>query len=272
MIISAEDVLEISGVETLHPGGWDLSKRIGKVVHFTPSTHVLDVSSGKGAFACLYARDFGSQITGIEFKPHFVDLARERAHREGVADKVDFKIGDSRNLPFQDGEFDIVVNECAVGLTTINAPQRVLDEMVRVTKPSGTVVIHENTWLRQLSVEERQDASLRLGTTPYTVDEWRQMLVKAGAVPHIVEDWSGLENALKIRPDRKGTLNNPFDFFTTREKIDLLPRLIGKYGINSLPEFYRSGKKLMRYMTDGYLGYTLIIAAKDHHSTPGASG
>lgn len=172
MIISAEDVLEMSGVETLHPGGFDLSKRIGELVQFAPATHVLDVSSGKGTFACMYARGFGSRITGLEFNPHFVDIARKRAQSEGVADKVEFKIGDSRNLPFQDNEFDVVVNECAVGLTAISAPQRVLDEMVRVTKPGGTIVIHESTWLKKLSADERQTASMRLGTTPYSVDEW----------------------------------------------------------------------------------------------------
>lgn len=262
MIVSAEDVLEMSGVETLHPGGFDLSKRIGELVKFTPSTRVLDVSSGKGAFACLYAREYGARITGLEFNPRFVELARKRADVEGVADKVEFKVGDSRNLPFGDGEFDVVVNECAVGLTAINAPQRVLDEMVRVTKPGGTIVIHESTWLKDLPAEEKRDASARLGTTPYTVEEWKEMLVKAGAVPQIVEDWSGLENASKIRPGLKLDPNNPLDVFTLGEKVNLLPRLIARYGIGSVLELARSAAKLMHYVTDGYQGYALIIAAR----------
>ena len=264
MIISAEDVLEMSGVETLHPGGYDLSRRIGELVKFTPSVHVLDVSSGKGAFACLYARQFGSHITGLEYNPRFVDIARQRAQAEGVADKVEFKIGDSRKLPFRDGEFDVVVNECAVGLTAINAPQRVLDEMVRVTKPGGTIVIHESTWLKELPADERQHASMRFGTTPYTVEEWKQMLIKAGAVPRVVEDWSGIENALKIRPGLKwNPNNNPADIFSAREKFSLLPRLISKYGIGPVLVLVRSQKNLGRYLLDGYVGYALIVAAKD---------
>jgi ubiquinone/menaquinone biosynthesis C-methylase UbiE len=263
MIISAEDVLEMSGVETLHPGGFDLSKRIGVVVNFTPSSHVLDVSSGKGVFACLYAREFGSRITGLEFNPRFIDLAKKRAQEEGVADKVEFKIGDSRKLPFLDNEFDVVVNECAIGLTAIKAPQRVLDEMVRVTKPGGTLVIHESTWLKNLSADEIQDASMRLGTTPYSVDEWKQMLVKAGAVPKTIEDWSGMDNAMKIRPNHKWNPDNPLDLFTTREKLVLIPRLIAKLGIASVFGLYRSSKKLHHYMTDGYLGYALIVASKE---------
>jgi len=273
MIISGEDVLEMSGVETLHPGGYDLSRRIGELVKFTPAIHVLDVSSGKGAFACLYAREFGSRITGLEYNPRFVDIARQRAQAEGVADKVEFKIGDSRKLPFQDNEFDVVVNECAVGLTAINAPQRVLDEMVRVTKPGGTLVIHESTWLKNLSAKERLDASTRMGTAPYSVDEWKQMLVKAGAVPKIVEDWSGIENALKIRPGLKWNPNsNPADIFTTREKLSLIPRLLSKYGIGPVLELIHSQKQLSRYLTDGYAGYALIVALKDSHATAHANG
>lgn len=263
MMISAEDVLEMSGVETLHPGGFDLSKRIGELVQFTPSTHVLDVSSGKGAFACMYARGFGSRITGLEFNPHFVDIARKRAQSEGVTDKVEFKTGDSRNLPFQDNEFDVVVNECAVGLTAISAPQRVLDEMVRVTRLSGTVVIHESTWLKKISAEERQNASTRLGTTPYTVDEWKQMLIKAGVVPTIIEDWSRPENAAKIRPDHLWNPKNPMSLFSTREKFVMLPRLILKYGLGPVLELYPGFKKISRYSMENYLGYVLIVASKE---------
>jgi len=262
MIISGEDVLEMSGVETLHPGGYDLSRRIGELVKFTPDIYVLDVSSGKGAFACLYAREFGSHITGLEYNPRFVDIARQRAQAEGVADRVDFRVGDSRKLPFQDNEFDVVVNECAVGLTAINAPRQVLGEMVRVAKAGGTIVIHEGTWLKPLSADEKRDASMRLGTTPYTVDEWQQMLIEAGAVPRIVEDWSGLENALKIRPGLRWNPRNPLDLLTTREKLSLLPRLLFRYGIGPMLDLYRSAPKLMRYVTDGYQGYALIIATK----------
>ncbi len=118
-MISAEDVIEMSGVETLHPGGLDLSRRIGKLVDFTPMTRVLDVSCGKGVFACQYAKEFGCSVTGIDINPQFIAIARQRAQREEVADKVDFKFGDARKLPFQDAEFDVVVNECAVGLTAI---------------------------------------------------------------------------------------------------------------------------------------------------------
>ncbi len=262
MIISSEDAIEMSGVETLHPGGLDLSRRIGELVSFSPSVRVLDVSSGKGIFACLYARQFGSEVTGIEINTRFVDKARKRAVDEGVADKVRFEIGDSRDLPFPDGMFDVAVNECAVGLTAIDAPQRVLDEMARVTRTGGTIVIHESTWLKTLSVQEKRAASLRLGTTPHTVEEWQAMLVSTGAFPNVVEDWSGIDNAMKIRPGHRWNPKKSLDLFTTSEKLKLVARLVFKYGPGPVLGLSRSAKDIARYATDGYLGYALIIASK----------
>ncbi len=262
MIISAEDVLELSGVETLHPGGLELSRRIGELVRFNSSTRLLDVSSGKGAFACLFAREFGSRVTGIDVNARFVERAKQRALAEGVAGKVDFRIGDSRRLPFAADTFDVVVNECAVGLTAIADPQSVLTEMVRVTKPGGTVVIHENTLRRELPAEERRELSLRIGTTPYAVEEWKQMLLQAGATPGVVEDWSGLENVVKMRPDRRWSAESPLDIFTAREKLFMIPALIRSYGAGPVLRLAASARKLSRYFLEGYLGYVLIVSSK----------
>ncbi|MGA2380966.1 MAG: hypothetical protein ABSG85_16855 [Spirochaetia bacterium] len=88
------------------------------------------------------------------------------------------------------------------------------------------------------------------------------MLVSAGAVSKVVEDWSGIENAMKIRPGHRWNLENSLDLFTMREKLKLIPRLVFKYGIGPVLDLSRSGKQLLRYETDGYLGYALIIASK----------
>lgn len=261
-MISAEDVIEMSGVETLHPGGLDLSRRIAELVHMTPTTRILDVSCGKGVFACLYAKEFGCSVTGIDINPQFIEIARQRAHSEGVADKVEFKVGDSRKLPFQDAEFDVVVNECAVGLTAIGDPEGVLREMVRVTKVGGKVVIHESTWLKELPVPEKTDLALRMGTVPYAVDEWQRMLHQAGARSQVVEDWSGVDNFLKMRPGYKGNPNSP-DIFTLREKVALAPRIALKYGLSSILDLLPSLSKLTGYFKDGYFGYALIVASRD---------
>ncbi len=264
-MLSGEDLIEISGIETLHPGGLDLSRRIAALVRFDAATRVLDVSSGKGRFACLYAREYGCAVTGVDINAGFVQAARRHAQELGVSDHVQFRTGDSRQLPFPDAAFDVVVNECAVGLTAIGAPQRVLDEMVRVTRPGGKVVIHESTWLKPLPADERAWAAQRMGTTPYALAEWQQMLRAAGAVPDSAEDWSGLENLWKMRPGYKWSAAHPSDFLATREKLALLFRLVARRGPGAaldLLELQRFAGRAAGYLRDGVLGYALVVASK----------
>lgn len=261
-MVSGEDIIEMSSVETLHPGGLDISRRIGEVVRLDSSLHVLDVSSGKGVFASLYAREFGCKVTGIDLSEAFTHEARRRAAEQGLGDKVVFQVADSRDLPFAGGQFDVVVNECAVGLTAIGDPRRVLCEMARVTKPGGTVVIHESTWLRELPAEERELAAQRLGTTPYSLDEWKAMLAEAGCQTILVEDWSGVENARKMRPGHKWKQNDSLVFLTAPELAALLPRVVAKFGPRSLLDLYKSSSVLTNYIKDGILGYALVVAKK----------
>lgn len=263
MLPSGEDIIEMSGVETLHPGGFDLSKRIGDLVSFNPSLHVLDVSSGKGTFACYYGEEYGCRVTGIDINQKFVNISNQKALEKDLSDLVDFKVGDSTKLPFPDNYFDVVVNECAVGLTVINNPRKVLDEMRRVTKPGGFIVIHESTWLKELDQEKKDEIAMKIGTTPYTIDEWKDMMLQSGTEILKVEDWSGIENMQKIRANFKWSKKRPTDFLTFREKVILLPKIVFKYGIVALLEINKFQKEIMQYFNEGYYGYGLIVSKKN---------
>lgn len=260
--ITGEDVIEMSGVETLHPGGFDLSRRIGEVINIKPEMKVLDVSSGKGLFACFYAKEFGCKVTGVDINDKFINIATKRAKNERVSDKVDFQHGDSRKLAFKDNEFDVVVNECAVGLIAINNPQQVLNEMVRVAKHGGKIVIHESLWLKDLDEDKKKEAANLIGTTPYTMDEWKVMIKKAGATPEIAEDWSGIENMIKLRPGFEWN-EDTLDFLTFKEKLFLIPKIIFKYGISALLRLNKFQQLGVQYIKEGYLGYGLIVAKKE---------
>lgn len=262
VVPSAEDILEMSGVETLHPGGFELTRRVGDAAGLE-GARVLDVSSGKGVSACFWAEAFGTHVTGVEIREDFLAMARKRAADMGVSDRVHFEHGDSRALPFPDDSFDVVVNECAVGLTAIDAPRRVLDEMVRVTKPGGKVVIHESTWLTELPAGEKSWLAARLGTVPQSGSGWQRMLISAGATPELVEDWSGTENLMMERPDRKWDPARPASLFTWQETLTLIPKVISRYGLGAVVDLYRSMDKLAAYYGQGSLGYTLIVARKD---------
>ncbi len=75
---------------------------------------------------------------------------------------------------------------------------------------------------------------MRLGTVPYTLEEWVSMIKKAGASDIYYEDWSGIEKALfKIREDRVVTRLE--DMYSFKEKYFIIfPKILFKYGIKGL--------------------------------------
>ena len=82
---SMEDVLELvvsgTGIEVLHPGGYELSRRIGQIADLK-GKEVLDVACGRGAFACHYAKHFGSKVTGVDLSPDMIEDCSRRAAAE----------------------------------------------------------------------------------------------------------------------------------------------------------------------------------------------
>ncbi|MFQ6088192.1 MAG: class I SAM-dependent methyltransferase [Candidatus Methanofastidiosia archaeon] len=253
-----EDILELSGIDLLHPGGFDITKRIGEIVEMK-GKNVLDVACGRGSLPCYYAKSFGAKIFGIDLSPEMIESSIEKARREGVENLTEFKVADALALPFEDNSFDVVINECAVGLTL--DPQKCLDEMVRVTKPGGYVVIHESTWLKEISKEEKADVAGRLGTVPYTLSKWKEMMKKAGLRNLWTEDWSGLKNIYKIRHDRK--MKNLNDMFSLWEKMTIIfPRIVSRYGIKGIFFAYESARKINPLYSKRTLGYLLIRGEK----------
>jgi len=255
---SIEDVLELSGIDVIHPGGLDITKRIGEIVEIKQK-EVLDVACGRGILPCFYAKEFGAHITGIDLSPAMIDSSKLKAKNEGVEDLTEFIMADALDLPFEDNRFEVVINECAVGLTS--DPNRCLQEMVRVTQKGGYVVLHENTWLKEVDKKTREDTEKRIGTVPYLLREWNEMIKAAGLVNVKNENWSGLENILKMRTDRK--VKKLSDIFTIREALFLiLPKIISRFGFIGLFYLLKSESKINPLYKKGYLGYYLFYGQK----------
>lgn len=254
-----EDAGELAGIEVLHPGGFDLSKRIGEIVNMQDKK-VLEVACGRGTFACYFAKHFGARITGVDLSADMITSSINRARAEGVADSTEFKVADASTLPFTDDSFDIVVSECGpIGLAP--DPQRVANEMVRVMKPGGHLVLHAPVWLKEVPDVSRRDIEYRLGGRMFTLSEWDDMLRKAGLVEKWDEDWSGIEQIGKIRPGRK--IRTLGDVFTLREKIlVVLPRVLRRYGCKGLLYLNESFKKVSPLFYDGTIGTYLMRSRK----------
>ena len=101
-----------------------------------PGARVLDVASGTGNLAVIAARR-GCEVSGIDIATNLVVQARARAAAEGL--RIDFREGDAEAMPYQDGQFDLVVSMFGVMFTP--QPDIAAAELRRVTKPGGMIAL-----------------------------------------------------------------------------------------------------------------------------------
>ena len=98
---------------------------------------VLDVSCGPGLVAREFARH-ASHVTGIDITEAMINLARERARDNNLAN-LSWEIGNAIPLPFDDDSFTLVITRYS--FHHFLEPEKALSEMIRVCKPGGRVLV-----------------------------------------------------------------------------------------------------------------------------------
>lgn len=93
---------------------------------------VCDVGCGEGRF-CRMLAERGAEVTGVEPTARLIDEAR-RKHPEGT-----YLEGVGERLPVESDSFDLVV--CYLVLIDIAGYRAAINEMVRVAKPGGRILI-----------------------------------------------------------------------------------------------------------------------------------
>jgi demethylmenaquinone methyltransferase/2-methoxy-6-polyprenyl-1,4-benzoquinol methylase len=112
------------------------------------SRKILDLATGTGDLAIALARRYPNvRIFGADFVLKMMELAKIKARRKKVAERIFFSAGDANMIPFPDSTFDAVT--IAFGLRNINDKFRALNEMRRVLKPGGKVLVLEMTLPRK---------------------------------------------------------------------------------------------------------------------------
>ena len=111
--------------------------RTRKALRPKPGMHILDVACGTGTVSRILA-DHGATVTGIDFSPGMIS---EGVARHGDHPGITFQQGDATELPFGDNTFDATT--ISFGIRNVQEPKRALAEMLRVTKPGGSIVVCE---------------------------------------------------------------------------------------------------------------------------------
>jgi ubiquinone/menaquinone biosynthesis C-methylase UbiE len=105
-----------------------------------PEARWLEVACGPSMVGRELAPKVGS-VRGVDLTPAMIEKAREEALREDLGN-VEFGVGDATALELEDGSFDGAITRFS--LHHIPAPRRVVEEMARVVRPGGWVVISDH--------------------------------------------------------------------------------------------------------------------------------
>jgi len=101
-----------------------------------------DLGCGPGHLVIeLARRSPGLHVTGIDLSDEMLAQGQDNARRTGVAERVSFRQGDARQIPFPDASLDLVVS--TLSLHHWSDPVAVLDEIARVLRPGGSFLVFD---------------------------------------------------------------------------------------------------------------------------------
>jgi len=116
-------------------------KKLVKLSGAKAGMKVLDCATGTGDLAIEFKQTVGSagSVIGTDFCEEMMIPAPGKALAQKL--EIKFETADVMNLPYPDAQFDIV--SISFGIRNVADPVKALQEMARVTKPDGQVMVLE---------------------------------------------------------------------------------------------------------------------------------
>lgn len=198
---------------------------------------VLDIACGTGN-ATIPAVRKGARVTGLDFQPELLEIARRRADEARV--KIDWVEGDAQDLPFEDAGFDRTLS--VFGHMFAPDHERTAAEMKRVTRPDGRISIC--CWTPEGAIGRMFRTTAQLAPPPPgssspllwgTEDhvrellgegdferrevEWRAESVES-YVQFMLESFGPLLNAQEVLGDRRGELRDALLLYAENENLE----------------------------------------------------
>jgi ubiquinone/menaquinone biosynthesis C-methylase UbiE len=117
----------------------DWALRLVQAAQPMPESRVLEVATGPGYVALAFAA-VAREVVGVDLTDAPLAIARQNQTERGLTN-VCFESADAKQLPFEEGSFDLAV--CRLALHHFDLPGQVFSEMVRVCRSGGKVAVED---------------------------------------------------------------------------------------------------------------------------------
>lgn len=126
------------GHESLEQAQRSKLQQIIEKARISSSDHVLEIGCGWGGFAIEAVKQTGCRVTGITLSREQLALARERVEAAGLADRIELKLCDYRQL---DGQYDKIVSIEMLEAVGHAGLKTYFQACERALRPGGRAVI-----------------------------------------------------------------------------------------------------------------------------------
>ena len=120
---------------------------------------VLDIATGTADVALATSKLKPNSIIGVDISEGMLAVGRIKVEKKGLSSLIKLQKADSENLPFSENQFDAIT--VAFGVRNFELLSKGLDEMCRVLKPGGKLVILEFSRPRTFPVKQLYDFYFR---------------------------------------------------------------------------------------------------------------
>ena len=236
--------------ESFHPGGLDLTTRVGEVLGLGAGMRLLDVGSGRGASAAHLAATTGCSVLGLTLEEAGAVAGRDTAQSRGIAESVAFEVTSLERWNRGAAVFDAAIMECV--LSIMPSKVEAVRSIAEALTAGGHIGVTDVTLEDELPEELRGVyASVGCVGDALPLDGYREVLAQAGLT---------VERAESL-PEVAG------DFLRGIKGKLLLAEIAAKLGkIPVEPAAITTARSYLDQAIDlvanGRLGYALFVARK----------
>ncbi|HYJ21103.1 MAG TPA: cyclopropane-fatty-acyl-phospholipid synthase family protein [Solirubrobacterales bacterium] len=180
------------GATTLKEAQEEKLETVARKLALKEGDRVLDVGCGWGGFPLWTATQHGASVVGITLSPPQAEKARQRAEAAGVADRVEIRVMDYRDLPATGEKFDAIASIGMVEHVGASQIEVYAQTLARMLEPGGRLLNHGITRLRHNDSEAGAFSERYVfpDAAPLHLSRNLLALERAGFVTHHVEDFA----------------------------------------------------------------------------------